>query len=155
MISLFQNVTSLESSDRTLCRCRYGMIEVADGKLIRIQMRPWPKLASVVEARWLSPWKNRWARRDVCRVYYNQPMFHSNYLAFVFLESTPGTQLASISAALKTLDQIAFLKRSDAILAEVSNTKISDRLLVRLGWKSHLPHRSRRHWIKRFYGKFA
>jgi hypothetical protein len=55
---------------------------------------------------------------------------------------------------LIVLDEIARLKGSDAIVAEVRNLRISNRLLHRWGWESHLPTSRRRHYIKRFYGSY-
>ena len=59
------------------------------------------------------------------------------------------------SFALLVLDEIAKLKRTDAIVCEVSNWRISDRLLTRWGWESHLGESRRRHFIKRFYGDYT
>jgi hypothetical protein len=50
---------------------------------------------------------------------------------------------------------LAELKGTDAILCDAANTRLSDRLLVRLGWAAHKPQRRRRNFIKRFYGVYA
>jgi hypothetical protein len=52
------------------------------------------------------------------------------------------------------LDEIARLKRSDALLCDVSNWRISERLMARFGWEPHCPSRWHRHYIKRFYGEY-
>jgi hypothetical protein len=52
------------------------------------------------------------------------------------------------------LDEVARLKASDAILCDVWNWRISDRLLARWGWQPHKPDRWHRHFIKRFYGVY-
>jgi hypothetical protein len=52
------------------------------------------------------------------------------------------------------LDRIAELKRTDAILCDAANTRLSDRLLRRFGWEPHKPERWRRNFIKRFYGVY-
>ena len=49
------------------------------------------------------------------------------------LVSTRDCRLATVRGALVVLDEIARLKRSDAILADASNGRISDRLLGPLG----------------------
>ena len=98
--------------------------------------------------------KSRRREQDVCRVYYNQPMGHRNYLTLSYTESSLNTQLKTFYAALDVLTQIAFIKRSDAILAEVTNEKLSDRFMIRRGWERHLEHKRQRHWIKRFYGPY-
>ena len=52
------------------------------------------------------------------------------------------------------LDEIARIKGTDAIVAELSNLRISDRLARRWGWEPHVPSSRRRHYIKRFYGSY-
>jgi hypothetical protein len=71
-----------------------------------------------------------------------------------YIASNAGTSLATFRRALTALDQIALIKRSDALLCQVSSRRISDRLLVRWGWQQHLLHSRQRHWIKRFYGQY-
>ena len=154
MKPLFQAVRNLNSGAEILRHRAYGMIEVGAGQLVHIKLKPWPKLASIVEARWISGWKQNWNRRGVCRLYYNQPRLHRNYLTLNYIESSRDTRWRSIVKALEILDEIAFLKKSDAILAELSNAAISDRLMQRLGWVRHREDSPQRHWIKRFYGEY-
>jgi hypothetical protein len=66
-----------------------------------------------------------------------------------------GTSLATFRAALTALDRLAELKRTDALLCDAANVRISDRLLRRWGWAPHKPQRWRRNYIKRFYGVYA
>ena len=58
------------------------------------------------------------------------------------------------SAALATLDEIARIKGSDAILTDAANFRISDRSLRRHGWERHTKARYHRNYIKRFYGQY-
>ncbi len=154
MTHLFQAVRNLDSGAEILRHRAYGMIEVAAGQLVQIKLKPWPKLVSIVEARWIRGWKQGWNRRDVCRLYYNQPRLHRNYLTLNYIESSHDTRWQSIVKALAIFDEIAYLKQSDAILAELSNAAISDRLMQRLGWARHREDSPQRHWIKRFYGEY-
>ncbi len=78
-----------------------------------------------------------------------------NYLAVTYVVSGRGTTLATIRATLLVLDEIARLRRVDALLCDVGNARISDRLLNRWGWSPLLPPRRRRQFIKRFYGEYA
>jgi hypothetical protein len=80
---------------------------------------------------------------------------HSNYLSLAYVNTSWATPYRTFLTALRVLDEVAAIKQSDAILCEVSNSRISDRLLRRLGWAAHLEESSRRHWIKRFYGDFG
>lgn len=151
----FDSIRDLEAGRETIRQRRYGMILVRRGELDSIQFRPWPKLISVGEVRWWGGWKHERGRPDECRLYYNQPLQHSNFLALAYIQTSWATPYRTFVAALRVLDVVAEIKRSDALLCEVSNSRISDRLLARQGWVRHLEQSSRRHWIKRFYGEYS
>ena len=135
-------------------RGRYGVIDVRDGRLAAIHLRPWPKLVSALEVEWLG---RRWHEAtpgDRCLLYYNQPRRHPNFLALKYIVSHRDCTLATFNRALLALDEVARVKRSDAILCDAWNLRISDRLFARWGWEPHKPGRWHRHFIKRFYGEY-
>ncbi|MBN1851965.1 MAG: hypothetical protein JW829_04545 [Pirellulales bacterium] len=151
---LFEIVTDFDTGRDLLRRRRYGIIETGGGRLEAIHLRPWAKLAS---KRDLWPFGERYHVRgapDHCWLYYNQPMRFNNFLSLKYIVSSAATRYVTFLAALRVLDAIAQLKRSDAILCDVANSRISDRLLTRLGWESHKPQRWHRNYIKRFYGEY-
>ena len=41
-------------------RGRYGIIEISQGRLVAIHLRPWPRVVSVLETDWLG---RRWHER--------------------------------------------------------------------------------------------
>jgi hypothetical protein len=132
----------------------YGVVEIAGGSLRAIHLRPWPKLLSLSEL-----WPVRWryharGEADRCLLFYNQPRRQPNFLALKYIVSTTGTSYRTFRAALVVLDAIAKLKRTDAIVCDVANLRISDRLLARLGWEAHKPQRWHRNFIRRFYGTY-
>jgi hypothetical protein len=87
-------------------------------------------------------------------LYYNQPRLHPNYLSLKYAVSSRDTSLASMLGALAVLDEIARIKRSDAILTDAANFRISDRFLRRQGYERHTQARYHRNYIKRFYGQY-
>ena len=91
---------------------------------------------------------------DRCLLYYNQPRGFPNFLAIKYVISTHQTRMSTVFVALSVLDAIAQIKGTDALLCDVSNSRISDRLLSRQGWESHRPQRWHRNFIKRFYGEY-
>jgi hypothetical protein len=103
---------------------------------------------------WRGQFSTRGLLRDACRLFFNQPMAHRNFLALKYIVSNFGTTFATIRRAMLVLDEIARIKKSDAILAHVTSPQISDRLMQRWGWERHLEHSSRRQFIKRFYGEY-
>jgi hypothetical protein len=133
---------------------RYGVIEIAGGSLRAIHLRPWPKLFALSEL-WPVGWRHHSrGAADRCLLYYNQPRRQPNFLALKYIVSTTGTSYRTFRAALVVLDAIAELKRTDAIVCDVANLRISDRLLARLGWEAHKPQRWHRNFIRRFYGTY-
>ena len=153
-MKLFESITSLAEGEDALCRRAYGVIEVVEGRFCRVRLRPFPKIVSLPEILLLGRWSHRHRSGDRCLLYYDQPRRHGNFLVIKYLVSTRGTQLATIHRALDVLNEIARLKGSDAILADVSNWRISRRALARRGYEPHSPSRWHRHYIRRFYGKY-
>jgi hypothetical protein len=154
MRPLLETVTDLVEQAETLRARRYGVIEVRGRRLVAVHLRPLPKLLSLPELLPLGPRYHRWGPADVCWVYYNQPRQFPNFLALKYLVSTRGTSAATCRVALEVLDVIARLKRTDALLCDVGNRRISDRLMARWGWEPHKPQRWHRNFIKRFYGDY-
>lgn len=141
-------------SDR-LKRRSHGVIETADDRFVGLTLRRLPKLVSLPEALWMGRLVHSQRTGNRCLLYYNQPRNCPNFLALKYVVSQRDTTLATFRLALRVLDRVAAIKRSDAIVAEVSNLRISDRLLRRWGWEPHLAGGWRRHWIKRFYGDYS
>jgi hypothetical protein len=154
MSRLFESVSDLESGGSTIRRRSYGVIEVRSGRLARIVFRPWPKTFTADDVLWRGQFSTRGRRHDFCRLYFNQPRAHPGYLALKFIVGEFGTTFATIRCAALVLDEIARLKRIDAVLCHVSTNHISNRLLRRWGWEPHLVESSRRQFIKRFYGTY-
>lgn len=151
---LFQTVPDLRVQTDVLRRRRFGVIEIADERLVGIHLRPWPKTISLAEIWWLGGRSHRRRRANRCLLYYNQPWGFPNFLTLKYVISNRGTTLRTFRGALVVLDEIARIKRSDAALCEASNLRISDRLLRRWGWERHVLDSPHRHYIKRFYGDY-
>jgi hypothetical protein len=151
---LFSSVYDLQDGADQLRQRAYGVIFMEDGRLREIRLRPWPKIISVAE---ISLWGRGFHQRATgnrCWLYYNQPRRHRNFLALKYILSSRHASFTTFRGSLIVLDEIARIKRIDAIVCEVRNLRISDRLLQRWGWQSHVPHSRRRHFIKRFYGTY-
>ena len=138
----------------SLRRGRYGVIEVIDGRLTAIHLRRIPKIISALEIETLGQRRHRHKPGNRCLVYYNQPRACPNYLALKYVVSQRDCTFATIHRAAEALDEVARIKQSDALLCDVWNARISDRLLSRWGWEPHKPQRWHRHYIKRFYGVY-
>lgn len=142
------------ADESQLARGRYGVIETRGGRLVAIHLRRWPKIASALESEWWGRRIHERQKGDRCLLYYNQPRRCPSYLALTYILSNRDTSFASFRRALQTLDEVARLKRSDAILCDAWNLRISDRLFARWGWEPHKPQAWHRNFIKRFYGVY-
>ena len=157
MAGIFETVKDVES-DRVVVKKRaYGVIEVCDQEFKALHLRPFPKLISQAEIKWSNLWKKQsFVPTHIDRVllYYNQPILHRNFLALKYFVSDYKSTLASVAVGLSVLDYIASVKRTDAVVTEITNNRIKDRHLKHFGWEEHLKHQRGRHWIKRFYGEY-
>lgn len=153
-MSLFETIRDLTAGAAVIRRRRYGVVEAVAGRLIAVHFRPYPKWISFPEVLFWGASRHRRWEADCCRLYFNQPRRFSNFLAVPYIVSGRGTTLATFYAALDALDEIARIKRTDALLADVLNPRISPRFLARRGWSPHKPSRWHRHFIKRFYGEY-
>jgi hypothetical protein len=151
---LFETVTDLQEGAETLRRRPYGVIEVVDGRLCQVVLRPFPKIVTVPGALLIGGWRHGHRQGDRLRIYYNQPRRFRNFLVLKYIESNRNTSMATLSRALAVLDEIARCKGSDALLCDVSNLRITTKLIGRWGWEPHNPSRFHRHYIKRFYGSY-
>ncbi|KAA5544334.1 hypothetical protein FYK55_08265 [Roseiconus nitratireducens] len=142
-------VTDPRSAPDQIRRWRCGRIVLQAGKLLRIERRLFVGSVSVAQV-W---WQNRYGRPDddLCWLDYHQPMGMPAFLTVDYIRSGRNAGYASLIAAGHVLEEIARLRGTQAIVAHVSTTSISDRLLTRHGWQRHLHHWAGRHWIRRFY----
>lgn len=150
----FTPIRDLFAERDQVTRGRYGVIETRDGEFHSLEYRPLPKLISLPEV-W--PVRLKFHARgpqDRCRLYFNQPRGMENFLALKYIVSTEGSSYATFRAALAALDQIAAIKRTDAIVCDAANIRLSDRLMQRWGWEPHKPQRWHRNFIRRFYGQY-
>jgi hypothetical protein len=151
---LFRSITDLAKEADTLRRHRYGVIEAIDGEFRRVMLRPLPKIVSVPGIQLFGGWRHHHLLGDRVRLYYNQPRRFSNFLVLKYAESTRNASMGTLTRAMAVLDEIARIKRSDALLCDVSNARITTKLMSRWGWLPHCPSWFHRHYIKRFYGVY-
>ncbi len=151
---LFETVADLALGTELLRQRRFGVVEMADGGFRRIRIRPWPKVVTALGVLLLGGVSHRLYSGDRVWLYYNQPWGFSSFLVLRYVVSFREASLRSVVRGLDVIDEIARIKRSDAILCDVGNHRISTRLLERWGWEPHCPTRWHRHYIKRFYGQY-
>ncbi|MBN2022707.1 MAG: hypothetical protein JW809_07915 [Pirellulales bacterium] len=154
MAALFETVRNLREGSETLRRRRHGVIEARNGQFQRVLLRPWPKLISAPEVLLLGRFYHHRRPGDYCRLYFSQPWRFPNFLAVHYVVSARDTSYQTFRQVVEALDEIARLKRADALLCELTAPRITDQMMRRWGWEPHCPSRWRRHYIKRFYGEY-
>ena len=140
-------VHSIEQNRESLRSWRYGEIEIANGQLTSIYPRWWPRLGS----RWESYWDryNRKLPTDFCVAYYAFPRSAPGYMSLLYARSGPSTQYKTIYRAVFTLEQIAKLRNSNAIVCEMISERGTERLMNRWGYVRHALSLGDNHYIKR------
>lgn len=151
----FTTITDLVRDADRLRPRSHGVIEVADERLVRVVLRPWPKTVSLLDVWFDRAVRHRLRPGNRCQLYFNQPARLPDYLTLRYVVSSADTTLGTFHGALEVLDEIARIKRTQAIVCDASNRRISARLLARWGWEPHCASRWHRHYIKRFYDRPA
>lgn len=154
MRPLFETVTDLRDGADVLRARAHGIIHAEGGRFCRVVLRPFAKLISVPEILLLGGWYHRHWNADRCLLYYDQPWRFPNFLVVKYVVSGRGTTYRTCRPVLDALDEIARLKRTDALLCDLSNWRLSREMMARWGWEPHCPSRWHRHYIKRFYGRY-
>jgi hypothetical protein len=147
-----QPIICLEKQQDLLRARSCGMIIAEAGDFLRIDGRWWAKRPTIWRAildRYFRPFHG-----DRCQLYYHLPRSSPGFIALDYLVSGSGTSLKTVTMALQVLDRIAEIRKSDAIVAHLSNSRVTSRLLKRLGWERHLGGTTSPHVIRRFYGRY-
>ena len=145
-------VTHIGSQGQPLAARRAGHIVVQNGQLVAIFGRWWPYLGNHLRAAWDQ--RFRQSVEDRCELFYHTSLGSPEFLTLSYIHSGERTSVASVYATTLVLDEIARLKKALAIVCNVTNDRISDRVLARWGWQSHCHAWTGRHFIKRFYGRY-
>lgn len=139
---------SIAEHAESVAAIRCGRIVVAAGRLIRVEQHRFPSPASIAQI-WF---QRRFFRStgDACWLDYHVPRNLPGYMTVDFIRSGRGARFSTTAAAMHALHEIARLRNSQAIVANVTNSDLTDRLISRFGWQRHLPHWPGRHFIRRF-----
>jgi acyl-CoA synthetase (AMP-forming)/AMP-acid ligase II len=142
-------ITDVQSKAEALRRWRRGVIEVRSGRLVSISWRPTSKRVTRLGSWTVGRLVHRRKRGDVCRLYYYQPRSSPEFLVVSYAVSYRDATLASMNESLRVLEQIAAVRGTYALVGDISNERISDRLLARWGWERHATQLFGRNFIKR------
>ncbi len=130
-------------------RWRQGRIVVQNGQLVQVQRRWLGGNTSMAQVWWQAKYGR--ADDDLLWLDYHQPRGMPGFLTLDYIRSGKKAGYRSLVRALDVLNEIARIRSVVAIVAHISNAKITDRFLLRQGWQQHMPDWQGRHWIRRFY----
>ena len=140
-------VYSVEENAEKVSSWRYGEIELANGRLNAIYPRWWPRMGSLWESRWDNFYRTMPA--DHCIAYYAFPHSAPGYMSVLYARSGPNTQYKTVYSAVSTMDQIAKLRNSNAIVCQMVSQRGTERLMNRWGYVRHATSLGDNHYIKR------
>lgn len=141
-------IVDLELESSRVARLRCGRIEVTDGRLVAVHPRRMVAAASVAGV-WWDIFAGR-GDHQRCEIDFHVPRGMPAFVTLDYIRAGRRAGYANFRRAVRTLEQIAIIKGSHAIVAHVTNPMITDRLLTRLGWQEHCLNWRGRHWIRRF-----
>ncbi len=139
------------SVDSGAIAVRYGVVEVHNDHVYHIQRRLLPKLPSIWEA-WLDAHWRRLPENEV-RLYYNVPYRCGGFMILAYARAGSKTSLASFRTGLSVLEEIAELKRLQAIVCHATNPRLTERVMNYFGYTRHASHLKGYHYIKRLTGR--
>ena len=140
-------VTDIDQSQHRIQGCRYGEIELKNGALHRVYPRWWPRMGS----QWESVMDSyiRQLPEDYCRVYYAFPMRSPGFMSVLYAHSGPNTSYRTVYKGVTVVDEIAGIRNARAIVCQATNTRLTERLMRRLGYVRHASSLGSNHYIKR------
>lgn len=140
-------ITDVAQSRHRILACKYGEIELSGGAVVCIYPRWWPRIGSKWESAVESYLKV--LPEDSCRVYYAFPMRAPNYMSVLYAHSGPNTSYKTLYRGVTAVEEIARIREAHAIVCQVSNSRLSERLMKRLGYVRHALNLGDHHYIKR------
>jgi hypothetical protein len=141
------HVTRLESCESQIARWRYGEVETCEGQVTGLYARWWPRIGSELDVamdNYLSQ-----LRENSARFYYAFPLRSPGYMTILYAHSGPRTSYATLYRGIETMDAIAKLRRTNAIVCQATNAKLEERTMNRWGYVRHALALGDNHYIKR------
>lgn len=143
-----QHYTDLSSHVQSIAGIQYGRIVMRAGKLVAIEEHWFRSPVSIAQVCWQFHCGR--LKGDECLLDYHIPRGLPAFITLDYIRSGTETQYKTMVGACHILNEIARIRHSHAIVAHVTNARISNRFLTRLGWQQHLEHWRGRHFIRRF-----
>lgn len=141
------SVASIDHHASEISRWRYGTVLLRNGKLIAIQARWWPRWGTVFGA--MMDRVVRTLPEDECRFYFAFPRSAPGFMSLLYVHAGEKTTYQTFHQGIASIEAIARLRRSHAIVCQVTNDRLSERMMNRWGYVKHAPHLGPDHYICR------
>lgn len=112
-----------------------------------------------LQPRWFPKFSSQWEvlkdqivrthNEGACTVFYSFPRSTPGFMAVNYLVSGPGTQYATLRAAVDVVAQLAAARNCQAIVCQAYSSKLNERLLRRWGYVPHAKNLGPNHFIYR------
>ena len=141
-------IVSLQNEQERIRTCRYGEVVLRGAHLEAIYPRWWPRIASQWDVvrddyvRTLAP--------DECRFFYSFPRSSPGFMTLNYALTGPSTRYQTIRRAVGIADDIAAIKKANAIVCQAFNKRVTESIMNRWGYVRHAAGLGDNHYIKRF-----
>jgi hypothetical protein len=140
-------VTALAGNEERVSKWRYGEVVLRNGRVVSIQARWWPRWGTVWGA--MVDRVVRSLPEDECRFYYSFPRSAPGYMSLLYVHAGEKTYYQTFHQGIEAMDAIAGLRKARAIVCQVTNDRLNDRMMTRWGYVKHAENLGDNHYIRR------
>ncbi len=140
-------VTTLAGNEKRVSKWRYGEVVLRNGRVVSIQARWWPRWGTVWGA--MVDRVVRSLPEDECRFYYSFPRSAPGYMSLLYVHAGEKTYYQTFHQGIEAMDAIAGLRKARAIVCQVTNDRLNDRMMTRWGYVKHAENLGDNHYIRR------
>lgn len=140
-------VSSIVENKKLVSEWRYGTIILRHGDITTIQARWWPRWGSLWGA--MSDRVVRTLPDDECRFHYSFPRSATGYMSLLYVHAGEKTSYRTFHRGIVALEEIALLRHARGIVCQVTNDRLTDRMMTRWGYAKHAESLGDNHYIRR------
>ncbi len=86
---------------------------------------------------------------DECRFYFAFPRRAPGFMSLLYVHAGEKTYYQTFHRGIAAIESVARLHRSHAIVCQVTNDRLTERLMERWGYERHAPQLGENHFIRR------
>lgn len=140
-------MADLAGNERIVSQWRYGTVVLQNGRVILIQARWWPRWGTVWGA--MTDRVVRVLPEDECRFYYSFPRSSPGFMSLLYVHAGEKTCYSTFHQGIVAIDTIARWRNSKAIVCQVTNSRLTHRMMTRWGYVRHAESLGDNHYIHR------